>query len=247
MSGSGTLSGRVPAVLDDDFLEWLRRATETTWRSHVPRDFKAAGVGGLDWQTGTRWRGGMTDAEIGEAEDRYGLRFPPDYRLLLATLHTPDPPMVGARFVGTELVPSYGRLFHDWTGDPEPIQSAIAWPLDALLWSIEHDESWHPSWGPRPRGKRQREALLRQSVEAGPQLVPVLGHRYLVGPPDRIGNPVLSIYGADVIVYGSDLRSYLLAELDLDPLASSDGGDEEPADGIPFWQDVIDGLPWYFA
>jgi hypothetical protein len=197
----------------------------------------------------------MSDIEIHAAEKRFGLTFPPDYRLLLATLHTPDPPMVGARWSGRGLLPSTesdhllpaeSRQFPDWTGDASPIDESIAWPLEGLVWSIEHDESWCPGWGARPRGRRQREALVRELAVVGPQLVPVYGHRYLVGPRERVGNPVLSIWGSDVIVYGSSLRSYLPLELGLErpPTGSVDSGG---LGRIPFWQDVINGLPWYFA
>jgi hypothetical protein len=230
------------AALDVEFLAWLRLASEAAWRNHVPSDFNAAGVGGLDWKSGTRWRGGMTDAEISAAETRYGLTFPPDYRLFLATLHTPDPPMIGAHYEDSGLVPTSGRKFPDWTGRSEPIESALVWPVEGLVSSIDHDESWHDSWGPRPRGRKQRGRLVRELVAAGPQLVPVFGHRYLAGPGDRAGNPVLSIYGSDVIVYAPGLRAYLPSELGLSPPSTpgyESAGTEEP---IPFWQDVIDGL-----
>jgi hypothetical protein len=32
----------------------------------------------------------MSDAEIASAQDRFGLTFPPDHRLFLAPLHTPE-------------------------------------------------------------------------------------------------------------------------------------------------------------
>jgi hypothetical protein len=57
-----------PALLDR-----IRTANERIWADPYP---------GLGWQPGTRWRGGMTDAEVAQAEERYGVRFPPDYRLL---------------------------------------------------------------------------------------------------------------------------------------------------------------------
>lgn len=228
--------------LDVEFLEWLRRATEAAWRDHVPRDLNRAGAGGLDWQPRTRWRGGMSATEISAAETRYGLVFPPDYRLFLETLHTPDPPMIGAHYEGSGLVPTSGRRFPDWTGPSGPIESGLAWPVEGLISSIEHDESWHDSWGPRPRGRKQRGRLVRELVAAGPQLVPVFGHRYLVGPGDRAGNPVLSIYGSDVIVYAPGLRAYLPNELGLSPPSTSGKGHARPVDPIPFWQDVIDGL-----
>lgn len=125
--------------------------------------------------------------------------------------------MVGAHYEGSGLVPTSGRKFPDWTGRSEPIESALAWPVEGLISSIDHDESWLDSWGPRPRGRKQRGRLVRELVAAGPQLVPVFGHRYLAGPGDRVGNPVLSIYGSDVIVYAPGLRAYLPSELGLSP------------------------------
>jgi hypothetical protein len=146
--------------------------------------------------------------------------------------------MVGARFVGSELVPSTGRQFPDWTGDSQPIQTAMAWPLEGLLNSIEDNASWRPSWGPRPFETEHRETVVRRLAQHGPQLIPIFGHRYLAGPGDRSGNPILSIYGSDVIVYASDLSVYLPFEIGLEP---RDAG-KQPDPQIPFWQDVIDGL-----
>jgi hypothetical protein len=204
--------------------------------------FVAAGkAGGLDWQTGTKWRGGMTPGEISQAEARFGLRFPPDYRLFLETLHTPDPPLVGASYQASRIVPHTGREFPDWTGDPAPIIDRLAWPLDGLLAS----DPWYPTWGPSPETKAEREGVIHDLVAAGPQLVPVFGHRYLVGPPERAGNPVISIYGADVIVYAWDLRSYLLSEFSFVPRGDQVLGRPTAPEWIPFWQDVIDCLDYW--
>jgi hypothetical protein len=229
--------------LDVPFLEWLRQQTESRWLTHTPQSVKGANVGGLDWQTGTRWRGGMTDDEIAAAQERFGLVFPPDHRLFLGTLHTPDPEMVGATFAGGyTLVPTTGRQFHDWTGDPAVIAERIAWPLEGLLWSIEQDHGWFAEWGERPRTEAHREAKVRELAAAGAQLVPICGHRYLAGSPDRVGNPVLSIYGADTIIYAGNLRLFLPLELGLQ---SRPGAIENSmiarGEPIPFWQDVIDG------
>lgn len=229
--------------LDSSFLERVRSDTEERWKSYVPRDFHAARAGGLDWRPGTRWRGGMTDEEINAAEHRYGLRFPPDYRLFLATLHTPDPPMVGAAFKGNRLVDRDGRAFVDWQGDPGDIHRRLDWPLAGILWSIEADDSWRRDWGPRPETSTAREAVVRRLAATGPQLIPVAHHQYLAGSPEAEGNPVLSIYGRDVIVIGSDLRQYVLQVLKLppDPIPAVDRSDNGRT--IPFWADIIlDGL-----
>jgi hypothetical protein len=103
----------------------------------------------------------MTEAQITEAEGRFGLKFPPDYRTFLGALHTMDPEMAGFRFQGQMPVAHTGREFSDWLGDAEPIIKALEWPVDGLLWSIEADSSWHPNWGPRPDTKDGRAADVR--------------------------------------------------------------------------------------
>lgn len=228
---------------DSSFLEHLRSDTEERWVHYVPRDFHAARIGGLDWRPGTRWRGGMTEDQIAAVEHRYSLRFPPDYRLFLATLHTPDPPMVGAAFIGNRLVDRDGRAFVDWTADPADIERRLRWPLGGVLWSIEADNSWHPNWGPRPGTRTRREMVVKGLATKSPQLIPVAWHQYLAGSPESTGNPVLSIYGADVILFASDLREYLQKVLDLprDIKAAMDTQDSDVR--VPFWTDVMDGLP----
>jgi hypothetical protein len=107
------------------------------------------------------------------------------------------------------------------------------------LWSIEADDSWHPNWGKRPASASERARVVRELAENGPQLIPVFQHRYLVGAPEVEGNPVLSMYGSDVIVYADDLESYLTIELTDQPWHVSRHG--ELAEMLGFWWDVIDG------
>jgi hypothetical protein len=216
-----------------ELLELIRAETERRWFDPYP---------GLGWQPGTHWRGGLPESELRETEDRFGLRFPPDYRLFLQTLHTTDPER--ALYVDGTIVATSGRPFRDWRGDRSPIDQAMDWPLDGLMWSIEADDEWIASWGERPTTEAGRAERIRSIAAAGPPLIPVGGHRYLVGAPLQAGNPVLSIYGADVIVYSPTFGAWLVEELAtiLDPsfrdLAPEVPRVEVP---IPFWQDVIDG------
>ncbi len=226
----------IPPTFGPEFLEWFREATEERWRTPIPR---------TAWQVGTRWRSGLKDAQIDAAEKRFGLQFPPDYRLFLATLNTPDRPMVGVHYedvIGShKLIPCVYDGHPDWTGDPEPIERALAWPIEGLLWSIEADDSWHPRWGPRPETQDDRGTFVRSLAQSGPQLIPVGGNCYLAGPGDRSGNPVMSMHTADVIGYGRDLRLYLLITHKLMPWSNESTDSDEP---IPFWEEVIDdGLP----
>lgn len=44
------------------------------------------------------------------------------------------------------------------------------------------------------------------------QEIVVIEHRYLLASPCEAGNPVLSIYQSDIIIYGVDLHDYFLTE-----------------------------------
>lgn len=218
------------------FLERVRDLTERAWADPYL---------GLGWQPGTRWRGGMSEDEVSAVEGRYGFKFPPDYRLFLTTLHTTDPER--AQYRDGEIRMLTGRPFRDWQDSRSEIDEANAWPLEGLLWSIEADQSWTSRWGRRPDTPDERAALVREHAQVSPPLIPVMGHRYLFGHPLRSGNPVLSIYGADTIVYAATFGAWLVEELAsmVDPafraLAPAPEHDLEP---IPFWQDVIDDEGW---
>lgn len=81
-------------------------------------------------------------------------------------------------------------------------------------------------------------------MAAAPTLIPITGHRYLLAEPCRVGNPVLSVYQADIISYGADLRRYLLIEfaglLGIPrPNVIQQAGEADPRlEDIPFWGEI---------
>lgn len=102
---------------DEAFLRWFRERTERTWQRYQTRtfeDFVAEGVGGSDWQQGTRWLGGLQEQDIVAIEERSHIRFPPDYRLFLQMLHSVDRPLVGARWEGNTMIKSITPSFYNW-------------------------------------------------------------------------------------------------------------------------------------
>ncbi len=229
-------------MLDRAFLEWLREATEARWRAPSLRDAGVGGLNDLEWQPGTRWRGGVSNSDLEILEAMFSVRLPPAYRLFLRTLHTPDPPMVGARYIGTRVARVEGRLFTDWTGQTPPIIDALERPLDALSRAVGIGR-WHPAWGERPARDRDRVLAVRRLAAGGPRLLPLAGQRYIAVVPGRDDGPVLAVHGVDVAVVAPNLRAGLLRELSLDdpgPAAAR----AVPSEGIPFWGDVVDGLPW---
>lgn len=228
-----------PSGFDEAFLVWFRDATESAWASHRPRtfdDYVADGVGGADWQRGTRWTRDLTDGDIDDLERSWGLRFPPDYRLFLRHLHATDRPRLGAAFDGNVLVPVSGPGVYHWRRDAAQLRDALDRVLDGILFDVEHGVLWPAGWGPRPATAEERERVVRAQVAAAPRLAPILAHRALVLEPCVAGNPVLSVHQTDIIVYGGDLRSYLLTEFaTLLGLPRRWDGASRP---VPFWLDL---------
>jgi hypothetical protein len=213
------------------FLEWLRATSEAAW-AELPEG--PPGSLGSAWRRGTRWVEPLSEAEIDAAERRHGLRFPPDYRLFLRVLHTTAPERHGVAYRGDEQVATGQPGFWDWRRDAEAIDAASAGLLEGLVFDVEENGLWPASWGARPDDPAARGAQVAALFAAAPRLVPVIGHRFLL-PVEPY--PVLSVHQSDIVVYGGDLREFLLAELL--PSAATEPGREVATAGVPFWGELI--------
>ena len=230
----------IPTEFDDSFLDWFRERTEAAWAAlpaRTPKDALAEyvkrGAGGEQWQAGTRWLNGLREEEIIRIERRWGLTFPPDYRLFLRRLHTVDRPMLSAGYLGEGERPSAaperltsaylrryrqymvleeGPSFYNWLTDTDALEGQFAWLWEGLQFDIEHNDLWLSAWGAKPAPLEVRNDRARALVEAAPKLIPIYGHRYLLAEPCAAGNPVFSVYQSDIVVYGANLRDYLLVE-----------------------------------
>ena len=210
------MTDEISQHFDEAFLRWFRERTEETWRRYQTRTFEeyvASRVGGRDWQQGTCWQGGLSEQEIATIEQHYDVRFPPDYRLFLQMLHCVDRPCVGAKYSdGETMTPATTALFYNWQTDAEALQAAYAWLVEGLFFDVQQNDLWLQSWGEKPTTAEAQEARVRELMNAAPRLIPVSGHRYLLAEPCEAGNPVLSIYQSDMIIYGVDLHDYFLTE-----------------------------------
>jgi hypothetical protein len=137
---------------------------------------------------------GLTAAELARAEDRFSIRFPPDL----------------AEFLGMGL--PTGDRFPDWRSLDLAIVEQLAWPLDGMLFDIEHNAFWMAEWGSQPGDLDAAKAVAIAAIRSVPALIPLYGHRYLPSEPLQPGNPVFSIYQTDIIYYGHDLASWAEAE-----------------------------------
>ncbi|QBD74780.1 SMI1/KNR4 family protein [Ktedonosporobacter rubrisoli] len=210
------MANSIPQHFDEAFLRWFQERTELAWQSYQTRtfeDFVASGVGGRDWQQGTCWSGGLSEQEIVAVEQRFHTHFPPDYRLFLQQLHSVDRLLVGARYADDNtMIPITAPSFYHWQRDTEAIEAAYAWLVKGLYFDVQHANLWPQSWGAKPASAEAQEARVRELVSAAPKLIPILGHRYLLAEPCKAGNPVLSIYQSDMVVYGDNLHNFFLKE-----------------------------------
>jgi hypothetical protein len=240
----------------NDFLIWLKQRSEEVWSEYQTpslEDFRRARYLGSDWKQGTKWLGGFSDAEIDSFEQTWNLRFPADYRLFLRLLGAPNRSMVTAGYRGRDMVQGECPSFYHWGADVEAIQYAMASPLEGLLFDVENNVLWLDSWGVRPNDVEGRRQRLSELIQGAPPLIPIIGHRYLVGTPVKAGNPVLSVHQSDIIFYGSDLRKFLITELsDLLEINHEEAYQkaveeitETSYTNIPFWGEIM--LSWWQA
>ncbi|MFL9839433.1 hypothetical protein ABS767_00535 [Sphingomonas sp. ST-64] len=158
------------------------------------------------------WKSGYSRSELDQAQDRYDVRFPSDlYALLL------------------DRNPARG---YAWDREDPTIRHMLAWPLDCLLFDVDHG-SWWPAWGERPIDRMARHEVVRDAIRAAPKLIPILGHRFLPATPDEAGNPVFSMHGFDTIQYGANLAEYFSKEF---CGTHHDGASRR----IAFWSDLAE-------
>jgi hypothetical protein len=162
-----------------------------------------------------------TQGEIDDIEQRWNLRFPPD----LVELMRERRPLLRGGF--------------DWLkSSTEEIREMLDWPYEGLLFDVQRNDLWWPEWGPKPELSTEQAARLREALAAAPKLIPLYGHRYLPETPSERGNPVFSVYQADVIYYGADLADWIHRELD-GWIAGRSIDPEDPPKEIPFWSEAV--------
>jgi len=137
--------------------------------------------------TAVGWEQGYTQAELDDAQEKFGLLFPAD----LVSLLRDRRPVDG----------------HDWT-DEVAIRRALKRPIEGLLHSIGSGFMWRPEWGEKPADPDARKEVARPPISRAPKLIPLLSHRYLPEEPREPGNPVLSVFHSDVILSGKNLAVY---------------------------------------
>jgi hypothetical protein len=171
---------------------------------------------------GIRCETGLSLEEIKQIELKYKISFPPDYLELLQT------------------VLPVGDQFPNWRDFSESnsslIRSRLNWPLEGMLFDIEHNVFWHESWGPKPDELEKAKEICIRAYEKVPPLIPVCSHRYIPSFPYEYGNPVFSVYQTDIIYYGENLEEYFKVEFNMKPHMEIDYSGIKH---IEFWSDIV--------
>ncbi len=202
-----------------DFLFWIKNRTEERWAEGPQTNEDACGWDRHESFWGARWTGGLTPHEINEIEKKWLVKFPPDFQLFLEILHTIDrKEVIEETDWETDEVITYERpFFYNWKTDTTELESRFSWPFRTILDDIEGTNSvWLHSWGKRPTEASVRRRKFQQWFDKTPSLIPITGHRFIIAEPTVSGNPILSVWGSDIILYGWNLRHYLLHELSWD-------------------------------
>jgi hypothetical protein len=147
---------------------------------------------------------GLTEVELGGIERRFGFEFADDHRAFLAA----GLPVNGPWQPGQ----TWRKPWPDWRdGDPDELRVHLDWPVEGVVSAVEHGY-WDPDWGTRPDVSEAAVAEARQLLVAGPRMVPIYAHRFLPAGRGTFGQPVLSMWGTDIIRYGNDLVDYISRE-----------------------------------
>lgn len=171
---------------------------------------------------------GLTDAEFARIENSYGFQFADDHRAFLsAGLPISSPTSVAGR-------PTPGS-WPDWrNGDPDELRARLAWPIEGVLFDVEHNEFWYDAWGDRPSAPNAAVAMARSQLSQVPVMVPVCSHRYLPAGRGTHGHPVLSMWQTDIVTFGANLDEFVQYAY----------GGERPTDAsltaiVPFWRELL--------
>lgn len=165
---------------------------------------------------------GLTATELDRVEGRFGFEFADDHRAFLSA--------------GLPV----GQGWPDWRdGEVEQLRNRLAWPVDGVLFDVEHNGFWHNGWGARPADRGEALVVAGKLLVSVPRMVPVYSHRYLPAGRGTFGHPVLSMYQTDIIFYGVDLVDYVHQEFGAGTGLDRSDPRWQPHATVAFWRELV--------
>lgn len=192
------------------FLYWVKERTEKFWRAEedASSDFVCE-----DWIRGASWIG-MSDVEIETIEHKYGIKFTEYHKEFLRILHTTDKKrVVDGLDANGNSVSKEVSLFHNWITDEDEILQKMQAPFEFWLKNVLNGTFWLKSWGNRPDNSGERQKIYEDWYQEASKLIPIHSNKFVISEPLETDNAVLSIVGGGAVVFGRNMRHYLLHEL----------------------------------
>lgn len=171
-----------------------------------------------------KWRLGLSDTQVKQAEALYDIVFPPDVRQLIQAMKPEKGSMMS--------FPDWGDFSQE---NIDAIQKQLNWPIEGVLFDVEHNSFWLNAWGSKPATLQEQLLVASRQLQSVPKLIPITGHRYIPSTPNECGHPVYSVYQTDIIFYGENLWDYFEIEFKKKPYSQLDFSAIKP---IPFWNDM---------
>ena len=165
------------------FFETIKNESEIFWADISPNK----GIYGFQIQQDSKWRQGLSDTKLQEFENSIGFSFPTPLRNFYKTMNGLT--KQGINLYGNDGTPPALRsVFYSYPGDIQLIQEQVDWIYEATSVKKEDLENLEVS-----------------------RIFPVYGHRFML--VDMPGNPILSMYGDDIIYYSESLSKLLANEI----------------------------------
>lgn len=168
----------------DLFFPWLKEKSEEYW-SNIELNHK---IYGFQIQPGTIWNPGLSETEILSFERAMGFKFPPIYKLFLKHMNGTDKDTINVYADSGEKF-QYSAGYYSYPKDLTQMKELIQWIYES-------------------KNINSKEVETEQISH----ILPIVSHRFLV--VDRCGsNPVLSMYGDDIIAYARNLMVFLYYDI----------------------------------
>ena len=165
------------------FFQAIKHLSEWYWTTTQPNK----NAGGFQIQENTKWKPGLSDTELLKFQDDMGFSFPEplkNFYKVMNGLNKPGINMFGSD--GTQAI--FRSIFYSYPDDINMVKESIKWIYQAN--SISEND------------------LLLLDIS---KIFPICGHRFML--IDTPGNPILSIYGDDIMYWADDLCNLIANEL----------------------------------
>lgn len=191
------------------FFETFKNESERYWADTSPNK----GIYGFQIQQDIKWRQGLIDTELLGFENSMGFSFPMPLRNFYKTMNGLT--KQGINLFGNDgTPPSFRSVFYSLPDDIQLMREQIDWIYEAT--SV----------------KKEDLETLKVS-----RIFPVYGHRFML--IDIPGNPILSMYGDDIIYYAENLSKLIANEIFSGVIHNASDFESPPQSQpvIKFWLD----------